>query len=62
MLSKNEHVVAARTLTSACSGRHLALLGAAAEAGVGQIQAYKVANDPPRSPRLLVIRPREGRW
>jgi ABC-type uncharacterized transport system substrate-binding protein len=26
--------VAARTLTSACSGRHLALLGAAAEAGV----------------------------
>src|SRR5262252_6064977 len=28
--------VAARALTSACSGRHLALLGAAAEAGVGQ--------------------------
>ena len=26
--------VVARTLTSACSGRHLALLGAAAEAGV----------------------------
>ena len=28
--------MAARTLTSACSGRHLALLGAAAEAGVSQ--------------------------
>jgi putative addiction module component (TIGR02574 family) len=27
-------LVAARTLTSACSGQHLALLGAAAEAGV----------------------------
>src|ERR1043166_4836510 len=46
--------MAARTLTSACSGRHLALLGAAAEAGVRRTRKARQDGRPPdrRTQRL----------